>query len=215
MSTFREQVLTCPTCSAQFEVHVLEGLHITRLPEVRAAILAGTFHMFPCPGCSVPALVETRAIYTDFDRHHYVAVEFDGDWREVRDVHRRMFDQSFTLGPPAAQELGLLLRTRLVFGYPALREKLLLWDAGYDDHLFEALKGEWRRYTGDPARLRVQAVLEGGHLLCSRSMNGTVVGHRTFPASEFAMLYQNRDEVASAYPELGRDWFVDLATTTE
>lgn len=205
MSTFHPRTVPCPSCDTPFEVHLLEGLHITRLPAQRQAILDGTFHVFRCPSCGDPTVVEAPAIYTDFDRHHYVAVEVEGDWREARRRHQKAFDDAFTLGPPMAEELGRSMTCRLVFGYRALREKLLCFDHGVDDRVLEALKaprgGGWR----------LREVLAGRHLLCDRRGPSGAVEWHTFTADTYADALERRADAVAPYPWLAEPWFVDTA----
>ena len=128
---------------------MLVGMHITRLPEVREAILQESFQHFKCPSCQFINRVEKQSIYTDFEHQHYVAVElpmFD-NWREKVKLHREAFDQSFSWGPPMTQQMGRSMLTRLVFGLRALREKLLIWDAGFDDRVIEIGKREILKRT--------------------------------------------------------------------
>lgn len=202
MSTFRPRTVDCPACGLPFEVHVLEGLHITRLPAQRRAILDGTFHTFRCPACEAPSVVEVPAIYTDFERQHYLAVEVEGDWRQARKRHQRVFDESFTLGPPPAQELGRSLRCRLVYGYRALREKLLCFDHGLDDAVLEALKARWA------PGFRLREVLAGRHLLCDAHRPDGADWH-TFTADEYATALEDRAATLAPYPWLSQSWFVD------
>ncbi len=208
MSTFQSQVVPCASCGVAFQVHVLEGLHISRLPDQRRAILDERFHAFACPGCGDTTVVLTPAIYTDFDRSHYVAVEVDGDWRDHRERHRQVFDQSFLYGPGIAEGLSRSLVCRLVFGYRALREKLLLWDGGFDDRVFEAMKA----VCVGPARLpmRLARVLDGGHLLCQvRLPDGSSAWH-TFTNDEYATALEARRPLLDRYPWLNEEWYVDF-----
>ena len=55
-----------------------------------------------------------------------------------------------------------------MFGLPAMREKLVLWDAGLDDRIVEAVKGdllEAEDYHPAAVMLRLIEILDGGHLL--------------------------------------------------
>jgi|GEM_PF-2245817 len=202
MSTFRPRTVTCLSCAAPFEVQLLEGLHITRLPAQRQAILDGTFHTFRCPHCGAPTVVEVPAIYTDFERHHYLAIEVEGDWRTARKRHQRVFDECFTLGPAPAQALGGALTCRLVYGYRALREKILCFDHGIDDAVLEALK------TRHAPGFRLREVLAGRHLLCDAAGPEGARWH-TFTADTYAAALDERAATLAPYPWLSQSWFVD------
>src|SRR5689334_10954321 len=118
MSTFRPYLLTCP-CGHEHKVELVDGIHITRLPAARRQILDGEFQRFACPACGVSTVVEKPAIYTDFERNEYVAVEtrIREPWPTVRARHQRIFDDSFRSGPALAGEMGVRFRKRAVVGF--------------------------------------------------------------------------------------------------
>ncbi len=208
MSTFRPHVVACGTCDTRFDVQVLEGLHISRLPAQRAAILDGTFHAFACPTCFATTVVLTPAIYTDFEHGQYIAVEIDGDWRAHRERHRAVFDETFVLGPAITVDLSRSITCRLVLGYRALREKLLLADAGLDDRVFEAMKAV---FVGDHRwPMRLSRVLHGGHLLCELRRPDGGAGWHTFTRDEYASALESRTTLLARYPWLNEEWYVDF-----
>lgn len=234
MSTWDPWSLTCPDCGTQQEVRVLKGIHISRLPEVRQALFEGHYQTFVCPGCKRKIQVEAETVCTDFPNHNYVAVEVHGtpDWRAAKRKHLAIFDACFTFGPEPAQDLGSELRTRLVFGTHALREKLLAWDMGLDDRALEAVKGDLLAARGVAVRdeeLRVSQVLDGGHIIFARLDPTPPVRleeRRLLPVPEYRVrgfetapveLYQRRllgiSRIARDYPWLTDDWVVDLHIT--
>ncbi len=233
MSTFKVHTATCPACGhTGWKVEIAQGLHITRLPEIKQQLLAGTFQTHRCPKCEAPAVFEAPVVYTDFDRGEYVAVENarTGNWQAAITRHQTVFRDCFELGPPIAQEMAARFKRRIVYGYRALREKLLVWDAGLDDRAVEAVKGDLLADEGEAPRevvLRVSRILDGGHLLFSLHdpvpRPAEVPADQPFvlalpPARDFLTATADRvaarmRDVASAtrdYPWLQDDWFVDL-----
>lgn len=223
MSTWEPHALTCPSCGHGAEVALLKGMHITRLPEVKAAIRDGTFQVFQCGGCGTPMHVEKATIYTDFEAGHYVGVEVAGgtDWAEAKERHRKVYDDAFLIGPPAAAELALSTRHRVVFGLRALREKVLAWDAGLDDAMVEVAKlrlmeRDRIRYTEQELRL-VAVLPPGDHLLFARYARAEggpphrprVLGHLVAQRGWFDKLFARREEHRETYPWVFDDWFVD------
>ena len=64
-----------------------------------------------------------------------------GKWEQLEQSAREAFANSYgEHATPAAQEIGRDLQTRLVFGWAALREKLLLAENNLDDVTFELVK---------------------------------------------------------------------------
>jgi hypothetical protein len=230
MSTFRPYLLTCP-CGHQHTVDLVDGIHITRLPDARRQILDGAFQRFTCPACGVETAVEKQAVYTDFERYEYVAVEtrIREPWPTIRARHQRIFDDSFRSGPPLAGEIGVRFRKRAVIGFGALREKLVLWDGGLDDLVVEAVKGdlldEDEVHPADRV-LRLASVLDGGHLLFAAfepapprtaDLAGVRIEEpdrqvdlRTALADHYLDRLHHRATIADDYPWLAEDWLVDL-----
>jgi hypothetical protein len=63
------------------------------------------------------------------------------DHLEIAADKQAVFDLSYgSQAPAAAQSVGQGLQQRLVFGWPALREKLVLQEIGFDDVLWEVAK---------------------------------------------------------------------------
>lgn len=232
MSTFRTYEATCPACEHRWSVEIARGLHITRLPHIREQLLSGTFQVCPCPKCGSPTVFEATVVYTDFERHEYIACETaaSASWQAAIARHQTVFRDCFEHGPPIAQEMGQAFKRRLVYGFRALREKIVLWDAHLDDRVVEAVKGDLLREEGESPRevvLRISRVLGGGHLLFSihdpiRRPDDVPPGAPLVmplpPARDFATapaaMYQARAAEPSGitrdYPWLGDDWFVDV-----
>lgn len=230
MSTFRSRQLVCPTCATSFPITILKGIHITRLPEVRGAILDGTFHAFACPGCGMRLRVEEPGVvYTDFERGHYVVVEARGasGIPERARAHVQEFEDAFVHAPEIARELGRALVHRLVFGLGALREKLMLWDAGLDDRVVEAIKLDLLGPAATPRDelLRYSATLAPGYLTfvriavdpSSRTLDDgsvaigreEIVGYLTAPRELVEQRVAAADRIAADYPWLADPWIVD------
>jgi hypothetical protein len=232
VSTFRRYEATCPACEHRWTVEIARGLHITRLPHIREQLITGRFQVYECPACRSPTVFEATVVYTDFDRHEYVACETaaSASWQAAIARHQTVFRDCFEHGPPIAQEMGQAFKRRLVYGFRALREKLVLWDAKLDDRVVEAVKGDLLKQEGESPRdlvLRISRVLDGGHLLFSvhepiRRPDDVPPGVPLVmalpPAHDFltapAAMYQARAAAASGvtrdYPWLGDDWFVDI-----
>jgi hypothetical protein len=231
MSTFYGHDLACPACGHLFRVELVRGIHITRLPWARAQILEGTFQAFRCPPCGEPITVSGSIVYTDFHLHHYVAVESAGrvTWQAAVLRHRSAFADSFDGGPPIAQEMGRRFTRRVVYGLPGLREKLMLWDAGLDDVVVEAVKGDLLAGLGlgpTEAVLRVAGVLEGGHVIFARfeprpppdridgqplvTRGVKPVDFETAPRALYQRRAEDRGSITRDYPWLQDDWFVDI-----
>lgn len=165
MSTFAARTVRCP-CGALRRADLADGLHITRLPEVRQKILDGTFHHVACHECGRVSVVQTKTLYTDFERLHWVAVAppwLVSDWPSWAGIVSAEFDHNLRVAAsPLVSDLAERFTVRLVFGLDALAEKLHAWDAGLDDRLVEGLKFRLyqarRERFGPGFRLRLSGV---------------------------------------------------------
>lgn len=229
MSTFSPYRLEC-RCGHAWTVDIAYGIHITRLPWAREQILDGTFQVFTCAACGEATAVTGSTVYTDFDRHEYVAVEpaVGASWQSIRERNERVFDNSFTAGPPIAAEMGVQFRKRAVIGFTALREKLVIWNAALDDLVVEGVKADLADDLGlepDEALFRLSAVLPGGHLTFARfepvedvagpqqvrrHPRPSAVDVETVLAEDYQACRDRRGDIVGQYPWLGDDWLVDF-----
>jgi transcription elongation factor Elf1 len=233
MSTSRRYHLPCSACGQAFPVELVAAVQMTRMPEARQQILDGTFQVFSCPACGKPTAIESSLVYTDFARGQYVAVESAAglSWQAAQMRHQAVFEECFVNAPSIARELGRGIRKRLVFGFRALREKLVLWDAELDDHVVEAVKGDLARELGlapsEPV-FRLARVLPGGHLLFARfpvtgpeSQPGAgdqpvrmvlpaAEDYETAPRELYERRRDRRGQISADFPWLQQEWLIDI-----
>lgn len=129
---------------------IATGLNVSKSNEYREQILAETFQVYSCKTCSEKFMLDEPFIYTDFTRNHWIGV-FPANGEPAWVMHERApldaFEKNMS-GPhtsPIARAMaeGFLVRT--VFGLEALREKLVVFDAGIDDAVLALLKIELMR----------------------------------------------------------------------
>jgi hypothetical protein len=144
MSLFATANVPCPACGEQVTFNMVHSVNAVGRPDLREAILHGTFQQQACPDCGKTFRMDPRLTYLDVGRNQWIAVfphaEVD-QWRtreeEVQDIFERSFGKQ---APPLARGIGATMKPRLVFGWPALWEKLALDDHGLDDVQVELLK---------------------------------------------------------------------------
>ena len=146
MSTFVKIEVACPACGTAADRMVATSINASRSPEWREAILAGRFQRFACArsGCGEVVTPLLPFPYLDFHRKQYVGVFPHGDesrwWEHEREPEGAYERNLGALAPPVARPIGEDMVVRTVFGLDALREKIVVLDAGVDDALVEALK---------------------------------------------------------------------------
>ena len=144
MSIFLPVEARCSKCKTSVQAELAASVNADRRPDLRQAILDETFQSIVCPKCATKVRLPAHLTYIDMGRRQWILVEDASRlerWREVEEEAKAVFAQSFGAGAPAIQRsLAEGLAARLVFGWAALREKLLVKDAGLDDVVLELLK---------------------------------------------------------------------------
>jgi len=144
MSIFREETLACPACGTEVEFELVQSVSADRRPDLRDAILDGSFQRKACPSCGKGFRVEPEFVYMDFGRGQYLGVwpaTRRHEWQACAAQTRAVFDAALGKDAPAsARKLGDKLQVRAVFGWPALLEKVLARQLGIDDRTLEVTK---------------------------------------------------------------------------
>lgn len=144
MSIFRSLNVTCPACGKDFTMQACESVNADRRPDLRDAILDGSFQVETCPHCGERFRLDPRLSYVDIGRGQWISVqplEDIGDWVGGEDEATDMFDKAYgSQAPQSAREIGDALKPRLVYGWSALREKLVAVEHGLDDVTLELMK---------------------------------------------------------------------------
>ena len=167
MSLFKTQTLECPSCGKPLSFETVHSVNADRRPDLRAAILDGSFQRMNCPQCDARFRLDCDFALVDMGRGQWIVaapVARIASWEAVEAGARDMFARAYGDEAPAvAQELGRKLKPRIVFGWPALREKLLVADLGLDDLALEACKATAiRAGTPIPALAVAELRLIGG-----------------------------------------------------
>jgi endogenous inhibitor of DNA gyrase (YacG/DUF329 family) len=169
MSMFNPVRLACPHCGKQVDFEASASVNADRRPDLRQAILDGTFQRKDCPHCGQSIRLDPQANYLDIGRGQWFAAfprAWIDHWDELEAGARKSFDSAFGADAgDAAHEVGAGLKPRMVFGWEGLREKLVAADAGLDDGWLECTKLALMRGLDDPLpagqALRLHAVEPG------------------------------------------------------
>ena len=167
MSLFVPMNLTCPECTEVFTSEAVGSVNADRRADLRDDILAGRFQIMRCSACAHEFRLEPDFNYLDVGRSQWIAAR---PARALRDhlesvaEKQAVFDLSYgDEAPEAARAVGRSLQPRLVFGWPALREKLVLQENGFDDVIWEVAKLDLLRSLPDaPLAEGVDLRLLGG-----------------------------------------------------
>lgn len=144
MSLFDTTTLKCPGCGTDVSFQIVESVSADRRPDLRDAILDGSFQREACPSCGTRFRVEPQFVYMDFGRGQYIGVwpsTRRHEWQALAAQTRQVFDDALGRNAPgAARKLGEKLEVRAVFGWGALREKLLARQMDIADGTLELAK---------------------------------------------------------------------------
>jgi CpXC protein len=144
MSIFKPMTVTCPACEHSFDIDVVESVNADRRPDLRVDILDASFQVMTCPGCQEEFRLDPIFNYIDVGRGQWISVQPRADLLDWIDLEAEATDVFATAygerAPGAAKVIGQDLTPRLVFGWPALREKLIARELGLDDVTLELTK---------------------------------------------------------------------------
>jgi hypothetical protein len=209
----------CPTCGAEAQVQYPTSINADRRPDLRSAILDGSLSCQPCRACGERLTFEPQLTYLDVGRRQWILAESSDartDWDALEQQADEVYAAAFGSGAPdAARSIGATLVPRLVFGWPALIEKLLCQEYGLDDVALEALK------LAAIAHGTVPNVYTGLDLRLTGRDDDTLVLHWVNPASgtpferlgipwEAYVLVKGGDGWAPVAARLAGRMFVDL-----
>jgi hypothetical protein len=144
MSMFNRATMPCPVCGTPRTFDLVASVNADRRPDLRASIMKGSFQREKCDSCGSTFRTPPLMTYLDMGRHQWILAQPGSDlqqWKALEQKARSVFAVAY--GPEAsaeAQEIGREMKTRVVFGWGALSEKLLCSEHGLDDVNLELLK---------------------------------------------------------------------------
>ena len=144
MSLRNEIEVTCPKCGHVNTVFWASSLNAERHPALRDAILDESFQAITCSECQELLRLPSHMSYIDAVRGHWMLAEDTSElpnYAKHEAEAKALFDEAFgDRAPEPARELARGLRPRLVFGWQALREKLICTELSLDDVTLELMK---------------------------------------------------------------------------
>lgn len=220
MSILETQTVACPSCKEELTFETAHSVLADRRPDMRAAILAGTFQAEVCEHCGTHFRREPDLNYLDIARGQWIltcpATDVV-DWPALEARAQGIFELGYgVMAPAPAQEIGRDLAVRVAFGWPALREKILAAEAGLDDALLECLKLNILRTLDGPAmtdtvELRLHDADEARLTLAwLDSDSGELIEIIEVPRAAYDRLAEAGADYAELRASLGEGPFVDM-----
>jgi len=137
MSLTQDATLHCPECTLPIPTTLWDSINADRRPDLRDAILDRSLHRFTCAVCESEVRVPPSLVYLDMGRKQVVfahPVSDLGDWRGAVADARNLLQNG--LSAVVSDDLTV----RVVFGWAALREQVVVRDAGLDHLDVEVVK---------------------------------------------------------------------------
>lgn len=144
VSTLAAVRTSCTRCGGMVEGEVALVVNVDRRPDLRHAVLRGTFNRLDCTACGHRMTVARTVALVDFGRRQWVHAYpawAEVHWLDLARATEQAVQRNLAFAaPPAIRELAEGMQVRVVFGYDALREKFVAHDAGIDDAELEMAK---------------------------------------------------------------------------
>jgi hypothetical protein len=220
MSMFNQATMPCPVCGTPRTFDLVASVNADRRPDLRAAIMNGSFQREKCDSCGSTFRTQPLMTYLDMGRGQWILVQPGGDvrqWKALQEKARSVFAVAYGPdAPPEAQEMGRDMKARVVFGWGALSEKLLCSEHGLDDVNLELLKMAVLKDVPDPPLkdqndLRLVGV-EGDELVLAwmSSEDEHVANTLRVPREVYDDIAADTDAWQSLRNELSAEPFVDF-----
>jgi len=220
MSVFRSVDVECPGCGTVVRINLVLSVNADRRPDLRDAIVDGSFQRFACASCGTSQRIDPAFTYVDLARKQYVGVwptARRSDWQAAAAETQAAFEKAYGKAATGkAKELGAGVQVRAVFGWPALVEKILAAGAGIDDRTLELLKIlVMRRSASTPVpgdiELRLVAV-DGGDPVIGwvDPVDGSVGEARKVGGGALAAIEAEPEAWAALRTDLGKGPVVDF-----
>ena len=105
MSMFQTMTVNCPECCTAVDFKAVFSVNADRRPDLRAAIIDGSFQRQPCAQCGKAFQLDPEMTYVDVGRGQWIAtfpVAKLGQWKDLEEQARATFAQLF---PPSGEKL--------------------------------------------------------------------------------------------------------------
>ena len=103
MSIFRTVKLECPSCATPIAFDLVISVSADRRPDLRDAILDGSFQRMLCPICGTPVRADPEFTYMDIAHGQYVGVwptDKRREWKAWIAKTRAVFDDALGKNAP-------------------------------------------------------------------------------------------------------------------
>lgn len=144
MSTLTPVESRCKTCREPVHGEVVQVANFDRRNDLRQQVLDGSFNRRVCAACGHQVVVKRTVATFDFGRQSWIYCYpswAEKHWKDLAKATDAAFRRNMVLSaPPSLRGWSTAMHVRVVFGYDALREQMLLQDYGLDPLAVEYAK---------------------------------------------------------------------------
>lgn len=129
MSSITSQSITCPKCKFEGEFNMYNSVNVTLDPKLREKVLSGEIFDWTCPKCGEKYSIRHDLLYHDMDK------EF-----QIYYSPNNCVESNKTISNLAKKCPGIRRKYRTVVTLNALREKIFIFEKGFNDIAIELVK---------------------------------------------------------------------------
>ena len=164
----------CPKCGKSFDVEQWTAINGDKNPQQKLKLLNETLFKSTCQKCGQENTVGYPLLYSDPKEKYMIWLVFDND--EVQHV-TDYFKSSKNEINECGDDIDIGCRQRIVRDSHRLREKIMIFDSGYDDKIIEIAKLAYsqtaqRQLNNDRIAAAFFSNAEGEHRIEMYTENG-------------------------------------------
>ncbi len=137
MAMRNKVTVQCPKCGKSFEVEQWSAINGDKNPQQKLKLLNDTLFTTTCTKCGKENTVGYPLLYSDPKENYMIWLVFDNE--EIKHV-TDYFKSSKTEINEHGEDVDKSCRQRIVRDPHRLREKIMIFDSGYDDKIIEIAK---------------------------------------------------------------------------
>lgn len=129
--------IQCPECGKSFEIEQWSAINGDKNPQQKLKLLNDTLFTAVCSKCGRTNTVGYPLLYSDPKMNYMIWLVFDNE--EVKHI-TDYFRSSKTTVSEDSEDIDKACRQRIVRDSHRLREKIMIFDSGFDDKIMEIAK---------------------------------------------------------------------------
>ena len=139
MSKHHKETITCPQCGKDDEFLIWDSINTVIDPEMKEKVRTGEAFRWVCPHCGNTATVNYTTLYHQMEDHVMIYLVHGDKTEAIHALQGLFHDKDGNLVESIIRP-DEDYRNRVVGSMNEFREKIMILDAGLDDHVIELMK---------------------------------------------------------------------------